>query len=332
MPSAGRQEGRACMSCEHGESRDYSGGAADKQEGTESKRKPIWYDMAITGELGFGRGGIGAPRMSVEEAQDNANEILAYRKKIEEGAIAVCIDGRPCLCGPDSKKLPLGPHTAGGAETALVAGVSVGYPKQGKELIQYLADKGHRLGAHRAAVRGEAVDANAHGTGCGACDNCEKICESFDTLKNNPDAKDTIRALLNGDFRQDVYDKLSLTQGKAKAHDAVEEENIETLSAKEDDLHGHSEHMLVLNYEQGWTIDRDEYVQKTGKQLFVVDMWYLKELASVMADDDQDVESKLYHAMVAFQVATYNTLCDGSHRPVIFRGATIEQSDLALAA
>jgi hypothetical protein len=45
-------------------------------------------------------------------------------------------------------------------------------------------------------------------------------------------------------------------------------------------------------------------------------------LATALAQGRPDavaMRSKLKHAMTAFQVSTYLTLCDGSHRPVIVK-------------
>ena len=67
-------------------------------------------------------------------------------------------------------------------------------------------------------------------------------------------------------------------------------------------------------------MDRDSLVQETGKQVFTIDMWYIDTLARAMAQGRPDAPvmfEKLRHAMAAFQVATYLTLCDGTHHPVI---------------
>jgi hypothetical protein len=107
----------------------------------------------------------------------------------------------------------------------------------------------------------------------------------------------------------------------------AEGRNVEVLEG------GHEELVVVFNYKRGYTIDRDAFVKDTDKQVFVVDMWYIDELADTMAVGPEAVEmrERLRHAMVAFQIATYLELCDGSHRPVILKPQEQESNEPALA-
>ena len=71
-------------------------------------------------------------------------------------------------------------------------------------------------------------------------------------------------------------------------------------------------------------------MEETGNQVFVVDMWYIDKLARALAagrPDAVEMYSKLKHHMVAYQVATYLALCDGTQRPAI-----LTTSDVDLAA
>ena len=103
----------------------------------------------------------------------------------------------------------------------------------------------------------------------------------------------------------------------------VGDELTETLLDDGEGVHGHREMMVVFNYEENTTIDRDAYFKATGKQVFVVDVWYLRKLANYMATgtEAETQASDLYHAMLAYQLATYVTLCDGSHRAAILTAA-----------
>jgi hypothetical protein len=83
----------------------------------------------------------------------------------------------------------------------------------------------------------------------------------------------------------------------------------------------HGEELVIFNYLEGTTIDRDALVHDTGKQVFIVDMWYIDKLAKRMAEGRPDAVAmfeSLQHAMVAFQVATYLALCNGTHRTALF--------------
>jgi hypothetical protein len=133
--------------------------------------------------------------------------------------------------------------------------------------------------------------------------------------------------LLGDDFnpaRTQYVDKATLAE-RVQGYDSREAlnmigqgegSNVEVLEGK------HAESLVVFNYVEGKTVDRDRLVAETGKQVFVVDMWYIDTLATALAQGRPDavaMRSKLKHAMTAFQVSTYLTLCDGSHRPVIVK-------------
>ncbi len=77
--------------------------------------------------------------------------------------------------------------------------------------------------------------------------------------------------------------------------------------------------MVIFNNIPNSTIDRDALVKDTNKQVFIVDLWYIKELANRLATGPNAVQQakQLHHAMVTYQVATYITLCDGSHRAAV---------------
>jgi len=81
-----------------------------------------------------------------------------------------------------------------------------------------------------------------------------------------------------------------------------------------------TEVIIIFNFVKDTALDRYKYLSKAGVQAFVVDMWYIDKIANAMAasrPNSIEVFNKLKHAMVAFQLATYLTLCDGTQRPVI---------------
>ena len=275
--------------------------------------------IIVTEQIGLGFGGIAAPEMTQDQAEAEAREVATFRKNIDWRNPAVCIDGRTVFLLEGQEPLPLGAHIAGAIETPLVAAKAVGYHLEGEELVDSLKSKGFTLGAH--VDTGNRDQEFANGTGCGACDKCDGNCGLFAKYKTELEA--TVSTLLGDDFNKTSYDKLVLStvsDDKDHARNLAGEENTETLTDDGEGVHGHRESMVIFNYEENTTIDRDAYFAETGKQVFVVDVWYLKKLADAMATGtNAESQSKdLYQAMVAFQVATYIGLCDGSHRAAVF--------------
>lgn len=277
------------------------------------------YNLPVVISVGepvkLGDGAITAPEFSAADAKAEAEQVADSLVWIDWRNPAVCIDGRHLA--PGEIKLALGAHLSGGAETLLVAARSTGYHLEGKELIARAKELGFTLGGHDADTN--KAHGYENGTGCGACDKCQASCDSF--TANKMFAKDTVAALLGSDFDSQTYDSVNLVPVEGRLSDVVGDELIETLHDDNEGVHGHKEQMVIFNYVEDTTIDRDAYFEKTGKQVFVVDMWYLKKLAVAMGSDEQQ-SSELYHAMVDFQVAVYLGLCDGSHRPVIVQPDT----------
>ncbi len=271
--------------------------------------------ITITEKIGIGFGAIGAPDMSPEQAETETAEVANFRKAIEWRNPAVCIDGR--ILADLRKALPLGAHIAGGAETLLVAAKSVGYHLEGSALLTAAKEKGFILGGHDADTN--KADNYSNGTGCGACDKCDGNCGLF--AQHQTAVEPMMQSLLGGDYDKELFDTLQLKPVTNNLKQFVSEDLIETLHDDGEGVHGHREFMVIFNYEEDTTIDRDAYFQATGKQVFVVDMWYIKRLADVMATgvDAERQASELYHAMTAFQVATYLGLCDGEHRAAILQ-------------
>lgn len=278
----------------------------------------ILSDIIVTEKIGVGFGSITAPEMSQEEAEKEASEVAKYKVSIDWQNPAVCIDGRTLSKELSLSKLPIGAHIAGGVETVLVGAEATGYHLKGKELVDSLANKGFTLGAHVDTFNKEN---DFHdGTGCGACDKCDGNNRLF--AANKSLLKDTVANLIGDDFSNDIFEKLELTSVSVDnklAKELAGEELTEVLVDDGEGVHGHREQMVVFNYEENTTIDRDAYFEATGKQVFVVDVWYIKKLADAMATGSHaSTQAKeLYHAMVSFQVATYIGLCDGSHRAVV---------------
>lgn len=274
-------------------------------------------DISVTEKLGIGAGTIHARDMTTDEADRETEEVSRFITPIDRNkAVAVCIDGRERASAVHGAVLPLGPHIAGGAATVLVAAESQRFPLTGALLLAYLREHGFYLGAHLDDLHDERH------TGCGACDKCAVSCRLFEDSKHSPQIEAISQLLLGDEVGGDKLSRVTLHPYNSSIHNLIDEQLIETLHGDDDETHGHHERLVLFNYLPGTTIDRDAYVEQTGKQVFTVDMWYLKELARAMAEYDDGIEGRtteLYRSMAAFQIATYLALCDGSHRAVLLK-------------
>lgn len=268
--------------------------------------------VLVTEKIGVGSGNIKSAELTQAQAEHQAQGVEPHRVRVNRGDLAVCIDGRPGQF--------LGPKLAGAFKTVQAAAKAVGYHLSGKALHSHLKELGFNLGAHVDITNQQEDFVN--GTGCGANDKEEAVCGNFNA--NAADLKSTAKSLieLNGVFNEEDYENTALsltTQDIHELRNIVGEDSVEVLEDDGEGVHGHTEWAVYFNYVEGTTIDRDGYFAETGKKLFVVDMWYIKQLADAMAEgvDAEGQASALYHAMVAYQIGTYITLCDGSHRAII---------------
>ena len=272
--------------------------------------------ILVTEAIGAGAGAIAGAELSQEDAEREAEEIVRYMKSIDVTAPAVCIDGRPLAEG--ETEIALGAHISGGAESILTVATSLALPVQGKALVDALGERGYTLGAHDADSNKAAQYET--GTGCGAHDKNGVAADLFN--ENHEAVQGTVQALMGDDFDTELYASVQLSPSSEALSDVVAPENIETLHDDHQGVHGHQERIVVFNYKEGTTVDREAYVEATGKQAFVVDMWYLKDIAGEMAAVSEVAgetvdKAALYHALTAFQVGVYLALCDGSHRAVL---------------
>lgn len=315
-----------------------------KEAMTNIENGPIDVDVSIGVEIGAGDGHISAAGFEAQDAQELAETIAQkYLVRVRPNAPGVCIDGRGCKCtmrGPESKPEP-GPSLAGG--TLLTAfgaaemlegyyGTKSANTSLGRlsEVKESLDAAGVAMGGHvteAAAQKNFLNDKNEVETGCGLNDKFKKVMAQM----NGPHAsliRDTTEALLDNESfaakarsGDDITDRVADYDAKSGLEILVgkkgeNEDAVEVLTGN------HGELMVMFNYVKGTTIDRDALVAETGKQVFAVDMWYIEELAEKMAagrPDATDMKTQLQHAMVAFQLATYLTLCDGTHRPGLLK-------------
>jgi hypothetical protein len=312
------------------------------------QHKPEEYLGNVTVAVGepiqYGIGDISASNFTPAEAHELANVIKdTYLVSIREGAAGCCIDGRLCRETIGHTLPEPSPSVAGGPSVTAFAGAELigdyfkasssdGVLKRINDVGDTLVSHGIVLGAHVShddleGTAGLFMKDGVPRTGCGASDKfidvlerpydhaaqVTQITEQLLGPSVNPNhlnfIEDSIlRGRIAGYNARDVMDNIaSRDDGR----------NVEILEGK------HAETLVVFNYIENTTVDRDALVGDTGKQVFVIDMWYIDKLACALAAGrtEEDLESRLRHAMTAFQVSTYLTLCDGTHRPVILRSS-----------
>jgi hypothetical protein len=294
--------------------------------------------------IGAGEGSISAGELSDSTAHEMAEAARARLVRVSPEAPSCCIDGRCAECtleGSDAATEPR-PSVAGGADvTAYAAAELSGYfsvqdsrssSEKLAEIDIKLRKQGLNPGAHcdEAAVANgftDPADIQRARTGCGAGDKLSNIIKKFYDM---PEPIATYTSALLG-VSYDANAKLpeqALVQRRTSQWDpravidvtssASAGRNVEVLQGD------HSELLVVFNFVSDSTVDRDALVQETGKQVFVVDMWYIDKLATALAagrHDAEELEPKLRQYMVGYQIATYLTLCDGTQRPVLFTPA-----------
>jgi len=293
-------------------------------------------------------GKITAGELSDAEAQELKAAAERHMVKVDPKQPSCCIDGRPCvhtMAGTTIAEAPTTsrPSVAGGALVTAYAAAELsgwfgnddGDAASRLERINNLLEAGGIVtGNHcdeNAVAQGfENPETKAGATGCGADD---RLPEILNKVYDRPAAI----AKLVGGLMGDEYDETKLhftaqADVAAKVADWDPRTVVNTIVTTDDKKnrievlssphnlpnHGHAEIAVLFNYKEDTTLDRDSFVAETGRQMFVVDMWYIDKIARTLANgpDAEVVYKQLKHAMVAYQAATYLTLCDGSQRVV----------------
>jgi hypothetical protein len=307
-------------------------------------------DVAVDEESTPATGKITAGETTREEAEELGRIAKEHMVAVDPNAPSCCIDGRLCV------------HTLSGQETesrASVAGGALVTAYAAMELLGLLgADDttgpAARLGRVASVLRANGIvlgnhcDQNAAPllidldaasadtlTGCGADD---RLPEIMAKIFDEPIAIDAmVMPLMNGAFAPKLpyvarknIEAQTAQWSPVDVVKTIDDQNaIEVLeSPHEKPNHGHAEMGVLFNYVEGTTLDRDAFVAATGKQLFVVDMWYIDKLANALASgpDAAAQAAQLKQAMVAYQVATYLTLCDGSQWAMFAQPVATEEN------
>ena len=288
---------------------------------------------AVTNPVGKGVGTIPAPEMTHAVAEERAEHIGSkYRVPVSEHAAGVCFDGRGCEHCLNGNAPEIGPKTGGGPLiTAYAAARLTGWFNQFEEMreaddeaqLDFLAERltvnGIVLGGH-CATSALAKNFDEGKTGCGANDEFAKIMGNINKASQfvlgNSEALIAQTDTYRPDIAQEAVHAAAspvINWAPVTAMGKLGKDRVEILEGS------HSEIMLIVNYKENTTIDRDAVLADEGVQVFALDMWYLDKIANAMTSGPMQKEqfAHLKHAMVAFNVSTLYTLGDGSHRVAI---------------
>lgn len=286
--------------------------------------------VAVSGPVKIGNGPIEAPDMSDTEAQDKAERIeRLYKVDVAMDTPGCCIDGRDCVCRLDNSETAPGPKCAGGPLiTAYAAAKLTGWfggremtiSEELTEIKDTLESAGIVIGGHCDQASAESSFSQG-GTGCGADDKLPLIIENIGSSKMRPLITGGVEMLLGGDQNsvtqlESVINVAANTPVSADSWDATK--MIDVLGdSKLEVLQGaHAEEMVVVNYEENTTVDRDAVCKHEGTQVFALDMWYVEKIAAALAKGPfaEQEYGALLHAATAYQVGTLGTLGSGNHR------------------
>lgn len=298
-------------------------------------------NIRIFEPIGAGTGKINAGIISSKKIRDATNEIKSCLANISPTTPSCCIDGRyniGTLAELNSDPVNPRPAVAGGADlTAYAAAQMIGdwftsntkqTSKQQLSFIdELLCAKDVVPGAHTDEMAVENKFKNSKKapiTGCSTIDNFANI---LNNVHKNPEIISSYTNMLMGKKfnprHMDFVDKKH-NQGNGKDWNPIDVLDLASKTAGGKNVEilqgSHSEVFIIFNFIKDVTLDRFAFSSKTDIQAFVIDMWYIDKLAYAMAsisNNQTEMFSRLKHAMIAFQIATYLTLCDGTQRPII---------------
>jgi hypothetical protein len=313
-------------------------------------------DVKVTvGEpIGVGEGAIHTD-LAAEEARQLAELLPTYLVAVTEDAPGSCIDGRDCVECLDGQSTEARYSVAGGPLiTAYAMAVMTGWfgekpPAELAARLTMLQDvlnvAGIRPGAHvdQAALAAQFInhETGTAKTGCGADDKAARATElSAAISRASADGDETGNALFRA-FMDEAYDarKLGELENQAKVAAVFlgwdprasldvtagsDTHAVEVLAADNTPMHGHAEALAVIVKVEGYTVDQKALLRDTGKQVFVIDVPYIRRIAKALATGPQATEQyeALYHAAIAYQLGTYAALCDGSQYPAVLEGVS----------
>lgn len=296
----------------------------------------VQTQVIIGDRIGAGHGDITAAEHDEQELNELADAVRQNLVTVDPSAPSCCIDGRHCLHTKANAETTARPSVAGGgAVTAFAAAELVGWFGASEGTTQdrftrvdkLLNAAGLPTGGHTDKKAEDAQYPNGR-TGCGAND---RLLGNIGYAINDTETTEYIAEQLLGQEYDVAYMKFRPNEeiqarnsdwNAVAAVTTIEDRDasaVEVLYSDESPTHGHEEVFVVFNYNADTTVDRDALVEQTGEQAFVIDMWYIDKMAKALATGPEATsqEHALKHAMVAYQIGTYLSLCDGKQRPLI---------------
>lgn len=298
--------------------------------------------LTIGDTIGVGNGKIHAEDSTLERQSELLETAQRHLVAVDAAMPCGCIDGRSCertLAGNETQPRP---SIAGGLTTAYAAAEMTGWftETDGSTAVTRFASLGNTLAAAQIPT-GNHVDKghveNGYsdgGTGCGASD---RLVANISNVYDYQDqgVEGFVKALTGDSYRPELVthrksktDVMDSVRGwdPVAAKDVLAEndqDSVEVLLSDTSETKGHREFTVLFNAVENTTIDRDAFVAETGEQMFVVDLWYIDKLARAMArgPEAEQQYSALRQAMIAYQIGTYLSLCDGSQTYAVLKPA-----------
>ncbi len=306
------------------------------EEMMETAVPPV--EVTVGESFGIGYGGIHAEGVEDEAVMvELAAAVEQHLVAVSPNAPGACIDGRGCDHCSDGQLTEARAGVPGGDIVVSYGALELVAPASDVDssanrfaaVHERLQTNGIKSGGH-ADLANEAA-AYATGTGCGANDKLPPILQR---IHEDKQIVDNLTAALLGEEFNANYAVYTAPETLSERHSDWRPEmlireltnedphNLEILMSEHTPTHGHAEVAVVFNNVPNTTVDRDALIRDTGKQVFDVDVWRLRQLANALAEGPNAVEDahRLLHAMVAYTAATYLTLCDGSQRPIYING------------
>lgn len=297
--------------------------------------------IRILEPIRVGFGNISAGEISDKEIITASKQIKHCLANVSPMAPSCCMDGRYSEGTLDdiTEIAEARPSVAGGADiTAYAAAEMTGiwFAKDNNQTVK------ERLTSIDTTLREQGIIPGAHSDECAVKDNfkdkktglfkigCGPSDHFTDILDRHYDSFDIIdryTAMLLGSKFDQNYMKLipnDKLQDAVKKWNSIDPLHIITEASSGNSVEilrgDHSEVVIIFNFIKDTTLDRYRFLSKSNVKAFVIDMWYIDKIAFAMAatrPKSIEMFSQLKHAMVAFQIATYLTLCDGTQRPII---------------
>lgn len=309
-------------------------------------------EVVSLGTLGIGRGKIRPEGMEAEGAHEALVEAVKNNLVfVGKDAIGCCMDGRHCvhtLNGGQTEAGRVG--TAGGdlISAHAAAELTGWYPsdlKTSRQKLEYMYEwlnyNGINPGVHcdDLAVKFDFTkkdNPEAERTGCAADDG---VSNNLQLVYEDTEGIESIRSrILEGKRNKTEYvprEVLVEVHKDWRPTDMIDivgkkfgEHGVEVLETDDTPFAGHHEVEIFVNDIEGFTLDRDGFAKASGKTVFFINLWRLRQIANAMASgpDAETQQGAILDGLLDYQFSTLDGVCDKS-MPL-----SVLKSDYSLAA